>query len=702
MALTADERLEMASLEDQISGYMKKDWLSPSEREAYDSLASRLGDLQRRDSPSDPTQMALPPTNNVAPSLPDGFPPAPNLGVPVVPASNETSNIAEPDPSIPVSQAPPVEGHTKYLPLTGNDTYDTTIKQVDAALDKINDAAFKLNPQDLWHHDGAQLGGPAGPSTISNLQPATDAMKGVTSDTADKFNAISGMWDKHGNQNAIARIRELYKPMMQAASEGVGEGGPAVESRNMLDQSGNGVRGVFDSFHGAIAASRDAIEGLYGYDENGNRYLDTSRTLNLDPSIVSDAQAKIVGLQESTDRLGKSLDSWNIPTRVSGDDQHAQTPPSDTSSPGTPNYGGGAVPGTNISSPHSTSPDAGIPPAGLPGGIPSAMPGGGMPGMPQMPGAPQMPGVPSIPDIPHETPPGTTELSADENVPKDGTSALHEGGGDHKPSAKPVTDQSSAAVHTANMAAIPRPGDPVRPGALGADGQPLDKDGDGKMDADALAATKENMDRNGDGMPDQFQITLDADGRSIDVAMNDPRLAEMMTRMASASEDSPLSVLDAAKESGLDLSDYGEKVDTLSIRPGDVVTGTATGFYAGNGLVLTEDGHLKGLQEVMDFDRSNPAVHRLALPELPSDSEVVPHVDPETLPQGSDTGQTPVPPEPAPVPHDTPAPTTNAPHAQPTPASAAPAPPPKAAPTSSSPSNTGLPEEVAFEGQALG
>ena len=48
MPLTPDEATEMSSLESQISGYMSKDWLSPEQRASYDSIRSRLDDLQRR------------------------------------------------------------------------------------------------------------------------------------------------------------------------------------------------------------------------------------------------------------------------------------------------------------------------------------------------------------------------------------------------------------------------------------------------------------------------------------------------------------------------------------------------------------------------------------------------------------------------------------------------------------------------------
>src|SRR5699024_11800123 len=57
----------------------------------------------------------------------------------------------------------------------------------------------------------------------------------------------------------------------------------------------------------------------------------------------------------------------------------------------------------------------------------------------------------------------------------------------------------------------PAQGAPVRPGQLGADMRPLDKDGDGKMDPDAVPATKEALlDENGD--PKEVDTAVIVDG----------------------------------------------------------------------------------------------------------------------------------------------------------------------------------------------
>src|SRR5699024_358540 len=106
------------------------------------------------------------------------------------------------------------------------------------------------------------------------------------------------------------------------------------------------------------------------------------------------------------------------------------------------------------------------------------MPPGGMPpaGMPPMPSAPSMPTIPGIPTDPAADPgPTGTELTGDDA----GTagSVIHGGEGDsparsadtgrHQPSQAYAGDTTAMAQTTAQNT-VPKPGDPVRPGALGA------------------------------------------------------------------------------------------------------------------------------------------------------------------------------------------------------------------------------------------
>lgn len=695
MTLTQTEQAEKIALEGQLDNLMQKDWLSPSERAEYDRISDRLSHLENRDD-SAPQQFNDHP-QAVAPEPTPHLPADPGLSYPApftaAPVDHRTGDVT-PDLTQPIENAPPVAGQTEFLPLTGNQGYDDTIKAMDKALQTVNNTAFQLNPQDLWQHDSAHLGGPTGPSTLSNLAEPSRQFHEATSKVNDSFEELGNIVAIKDDQTWTERLNKKYQPLIAAAAEGFGTGGRGDKARSSLDESGQGVQNIFNTFHGAITSSRDAIAGLYGTDEHGNRYLDTSRPLNLDTSVSDTANHQIAELKKSTDMLGQSLEGWSLDTdgtSPSGDTTFSGTAPASSAGGNT-----AGSPGSDLGgSPSSPSGDT---PMSAPSAAP---PGGGMPQMPQMPGMPQSPidpnalaGMAQQGAQPH---PGDTQLSADGDVPRDGTSAVH--ADDAKPDAKTKQpDTSTAAGHNVAAMSVPRPGDPVRPGQLGADGKPLDKDGDGKMDDDAKAATKENCDPDGDGVLNNFTVPIDNGERVVDVNMSDPRLAEMMQRMSAADPAHPLSILDAAQLSGLDLKDLGQEIDVMGIQPGDAVEGTDTGMYMGSGVVLTEGGEMKSLEDVMDYNKSDPKVHRLELPELPSTGEVVPDtpaateasVSPEPAVQVSDEKPIQEPPaQEAPAP---PPPPQEAPRQT----------PPPAAPKASSGGSSSGPEEVAFQGYAMG
>ena len=644
---------------------------------------------------------------DVPPSPPPEFPP---------PVGSATG----PDLSQPIHLAPPVPGETVFLPLTGADQYDNIIREADRALVRVNDTAFDLEPDDIWNPESAHLGGVDGPDNISALTAVTSRMDDITKNVQGAFADLGDTINSQPEGTWTNRFRDMYKPTLTSANEGVAEGGPVANAVSSTSSSGENVNNAFSSFHGAIASARHAIADLYGVDEFGNRYLDTSRTLAVDPSISDPAIAAMMALEESNGVLATAIDPWSISTRLSaaestGDTSSASTgdtaPAATVTSSGAGGAfngggGGGTVAGETAGSDSALDSLLGAP--GQSVLSPPQSPMGGMP-MPAMPSMPTMPTTPNIPDIPtgdHETAaPGDTQLSSDDNAPKDAKpSALSHSAGDP---ARSATPDSSATTAAAMQNAIPRPGDPVRPGALGADGRPLDKDGDGRMDSDALAATRENADRDGDGFRDEFRFPLNVNGETIDVTCDDPRLAEMMTRLAEGEHNNPVRILDAAEASGLDLEDYGQKIDTLALKSGDVVLGTDTGMYIGEGNVLTEGGEVKKLVDVMDYRVSNPEVYRLDVPELPSSDDVIPVVPAQdNLSENSIPETTP---EPAPAPVAA-QPDTEAPAPEEPTAATAPAPAPAAAAAEpddaleamlSGNVETGI-QDVEYQGYAMG
>ncbi|MEN4465438.1 hypothetical protein ABFV47_14395 [Mycolicibacterium fortuitum] len=274
------------------------------------------------------------------------------------------------------------------------------------------------------------------------------------------------------------------------------------------------------------------------------------------------------------------------------------------------------------------------------------------------------------------------------------------------------------------------PGTDARPHQLDANGKPADKDGNGKVDKDAAPLSKRTV--------KPFAMEVSADGRNLQVKdVPDPRIGEMMLNMAEASGGSPMSVVDAAKASGMDIDSLGDPLDPSDVRVGDAVIGAvSSGIYLGNDLVLTATGLVEGLSDVLGDDGF---ISPIPLPELPDepvgpDGKLLPDNPAPVVPERNEVDENSMPattvnPPSAESPQDpsnaptSPAPTSDhpAPTAPLLPADAAPgaaaavppaparvsdpAPPaPTAAPLSAASSNgqPTLPRQVPYEGHALG
>lgn len=641
MALTREEQMELDSLDSRTRSYMNKDWLTPSERSDYDALVSRRDSLMRR---SDDTGPQVPDSGinyfSGGPQPPlSGFPADPVLSIPapvapVLPAPVPSSPTVDPDNTI--LTAPPVPGQTQFLPLTGDPKHDSIIRTTDAALSQINDSLFSLNPADINGYDAAHLGGPGGPEKLNSLSDVASSLNTYSGNLKDEFQAIrSTVEGSDSTDTWMSRIQQMYKPSLDAADAGVGANGATQKAQEALTDCGEGINRNFDVFRSAIRSARENIASLYTKSLNGPYVLDQTKALSFDPAPLQALEASKSQLDDAQVRLANSAKDWVIPLRsVAPDGSIQYSNPENTpvvltpgANPDDGRVGGGLVDG------------------GQPGGLGVTAPGTAMPQGQQMYGMPmsgygpigqlaqQIPPV-QLPQfspiqIPDPTAPfaplvsdaiQSTKLSSDQAQAEQASALKQAQAAAEQQRERATADSGNAATNSVMANAVSRPGEAVRPGALGADGLPLDKDGDGKMDSDSVALTEENRDRDGDGNPDPLTTTVSADGREVPVTVSDPRLAEIMNRMSEGTSDNPVRVLDAMQESGIAASDYGRKIDTMELRPGDVVTGVGKGMYLGEGLVLTEKGDIKGLPEVMDFRNSSstPAAYRIELPELPN------------------------------------------------------------------------------------
>ncbi|CPS14993.1 MULTISPECIES: hypothetical protein [Mycobacteroides] len=280
-------------------------------------------------------------------------------------------------------------------------------------------------------------------------------------------------------------------------------------------------------------------------------------------------------------------------------------------------------------------------------------------------------------------------------------------------------DRSAATTATfsppgpATPKSVGMPGSDARPHQLDATGKPVDKEHTGKVDKDAVPLSKKSI--------KPFDLAVPANGHNVQVKnIPDPRLGEMMLNMADATADKPCSVLDAAKASGMDLTSLGDPIDPEDVHVGDAVIGAyQSGMYLGEGLVMTSTGLIEDLAEVLG---DNGFISEIPLPDLPDDAPLpdakgeAPVANPAPAPSDSAArDMTPLPPNPAPaVPNAAPAPAaTPAEPAAAAPPQVAPTPPPPPpvqpsappAPSAAAPevAPTGpMPQQVNYQGHALG
>lgn len=737
MALTNEEQMELASLEARTRSLMRdNDLLSSSDRASYDSLMGRADTLRRRsdEAPQGFTDSRVGPRNP-----PEGFPSDPALSVPSPvasfippPASNPEALI---DPANTILRQAPTSPQY-FLPLTGDPRHDNTIREIDAALVKVNDGLFGLNPADIHGYDDVQLGGVGGPSQFDSLRDVSDSVGEFSNRVNQELSGLRAMVGSSDSEDTwMARMRAAYKPMLDAAESGVAEGGSMSKAREALVDCGSGVNRNFDVFRSVIKSTREQIAGLYTPGMDGSYVLDPAKTLAMDPApLQALAEAKPALVQAEVALMNSSTD-WEIPTRggvvSTTADQFGQPGPvlqlPDLTDGAPPTEGANTTFGGGL--PEETPPED-----DSNGNKNEQLYSAATPAPQPMSQIPQIPPIQFSPiQIPDPSAPfapliadavQSTQLASDRADAEQASALKQAQLVSDQQRERSTADAGNAAVNSVMANSAPRPGDPVRAGALGADGLLLDKDGDGKMDEDAVASTRDNS--------GPLTTTLDVDGREVPVTVSDPRLAEIMTRMAEGSSNNPVRILDAMKDSGIAASDYGQKIDTMELRPGDVVTGSGKGIYLGEGLVLTEKGAIKNLPEVMDFRNPDqtPAAYRIELPDLPGSSSPDSTEQPLTRapesvmeqaekPLPAESGATtvvdsgipesprstyqapPVPaatlPSPEPVsPPPAPAAVIPEPAKEPVPST------PEAAPLSSGAAEENLPTEVPYQGKALG
>lgn len=164
----------------------------------------------------------------------------------------------------------------------------------------------------------------------------------------------------------------------------------------------------------------------------------------------------------------------------------------------------------------------------------------------------------------------------------------------------------------ASPESLGKPGTDARPHQLDADGKPVDKDGDGKVDKDAKPLSKKAV--------KPFDMSVKSRDETASVrGVPDPRIGEMLQNMADGTEDKPVSVLDAARAAGMNIESLGDPIEPADAKVGNAVIGDEkSGMYLGDGRVLTSTGDIESLEDVTGEDGF---VSDIPLPDLPDDAQ---------------------------------------------------------------------------------
>lgn len=646
---------------------------------------------------------------------------------------------AAPAPSAqtsPVYFAEPGDGR-QWLPGNAtlpamSDTDTAAVNTRDAEIESINQTHFRVDPAQAWHPDGAKL--PVTGSNISTLGSTHDLAKDLVSKWGLAVEKLRDAFVAGSAEQLIANQHDRIRPAIKTLTDS------ATASRDL---------------HGLIArggiAANDAFHQMRGEELNIRQSMSDSVTELLDigaemgshpygaPAAASSmslagafADLPAVTAPDyiaSAARVGTQINDLAArvpaPVRVSRERVEAKTRiDSEAKTATTPAAPGGLAPAGALPAPGALPGAAAPAAAGKPGSddltkLLSTLGNSAAPLAQQAAGIPQQAAQQAAAPL-------TNAAQQAAKVPQDLLKSL-------RTPDNPVTDNAvtpavkaadadrgaATAAYTppgaASPASVGRPGTDARPHQLDANGNPADKDGNGKVDEDAVPLSKKTV--------KPFDLSVPADGQNVQVAgVPDPRVGEMMLNMADAGGGTPMSVLDAARNSGMDIPSLGDPLPASDARVGDAVIGaTQSGMYLGEGLVLTSTGLVESLSDVLGEDGF---VSRIPLPELPEDIPGAPGgADTAGAPDGemrspdtvavsatSAAPQSDVPPPaaqpddapPPPPPLPPPAPAPPPPPAEPAPARAADDPAPLSAPLAADANTSGVPRAVPYEGFALG
>lgn len=524
-------------------------------------------------------------------------------------------------------------GNAALPPITSGDS--AHIDAADAAIEDVNQKNFRVDPASAWRPEGAAL--PATGTNISTLGSTYSLTKDLIQQWGLAVEKLRDAVNSSGEQLITDQFDRLRQPLKILTDD-------AAVSKSLPDliaRSGIAANDAFHDLRGQELTIRQAmadiasmpahnIEDPYAMGRTAPDGSYGSLPAVTVPAKVAEVQqigkqitdlAAKIGAPEML--VGKKADNPGAASNPStGAGPASEAAPA--SRPGTIPVAaagpGGSLPGTSTGAKDGTGKSSSK--SGRPGDDLSSLLAAL--GQTAAPLAQQAAAVPQQAAAAAQPLTGAAQQAANK-VPDELLKSLRGDKADNvklpaaaTPAAKAAEADRNAATSVAytpptpaNPASLGSPGTDARPHQLDATGKPVDKDHTGKVSKDAVPLSKHTI--------KPFDLSVDAHGHNVQVrGVTDPRLGEMMLNMAGASDDKPMSVLDAAKASGMHITSLGDPVDPSSAQIGDAVIGAVqSGIYLGDDLVLTTAGGIESLAGVLGDDGF---VSHIPLPDLPEDA----------------------------------------------------------------------------------
>ncbi len=683
----------------------------------------------------------------------DGGPVPATPAAPAAPAENTFDGTTS-----PMYTAEPGDGRV-WLPGNArlpqmSDADAAALLERDGQIEALNQSLFGVDPAVAWRPDGAQL--PVTGTNISTLGDTYNQAGDLLSKFGTAVAALNTVFDAGSQEPLIAeqrdRMRDAIAALATAAAGGMELPGALAAGAIAANDSFHQLRGQNLDLRRAMAEKVDQTIGAAKRALAPTGATLTSASLNGAFTTLPAVQvpSRLDGVATAAAQIKSLTGKVTTPAAVGRQDVTAAPAGSRTtdSGPAAANGAGGglgggafpaALPGTGPAAAPAPVEGAGAQTKGFNAddlskllaqlsttAAPLAQQAAAVPqqlaGLPQQLAAlPQQAAnaVQRAAQTPNQL---LRQLRGDEPENAKLTAAEQAAADSAKQDRAAATTAAYTPPKPAEAAALGAPGSPARPHQLDATGKPVDRNGDGKVDDNAVPLSKKTV--------KPFDLAVRADGQNVQVkGVPDPRIGEMMLDMADAKGGAPVSVLDAAKAAGMDIPALGDPMDPKLAKVGDAVIGDAqSGIYLGDDKVLTSTGLVENLQDALGKDGF---VSQIPLPELPDAPPGGEGKDPSTItvgdtkPQGSapaggpstQLASTPPPaapapavppaaaaPAPAPVP-DAPAPAAVPAPVAPTPPAApppSPAPAPAVVPAAAAASGGEMPKKVPYEGHALG